>query len=100
MSNRTVSEVKAKLSEYIRAAEHGEPVVITRHGQAVAALVGPDELQTLQRLRAAGPRGDWRASQVVGRIRMISFASSRHLLEWVAVTPPPSTDHRGLPLRH
>jgi prevent-host-death family protein len=57
MSNRTVSEVKAKLSEYIRAAEHGDPVVITRHGQAVAALVGPDELQTLQRLRAAGPEG-------------------------------------------
>jgi prevent-host-death family protein len=57
MSNRTISEVKAKLSKYIRAAEHGEPVVITRHGQAVAALVGPDELQTLQRLRAAGPEG-------------------------------------------
>lgn len=57
MPNRTVSEVKAKLSEYIRAAEHGEPVVITRHGQAVAVIVGPDELQTLQRLRAAGPEG-------------------------------------------
>ncbi len=57
MSNRTVSEVKAKLSEYIRAAEHGEPVVITRHGQAVAAIVGPEELETLQRLRAAGPEG-------------------------------------------
>jgi len=57
MSNRTVSEVKAKLSEYIRAAERGEPVVITRHGQAVAAIVGPEELETLQRLRAAGPEG-------------------------------------------
>lgn len=57
MSNRTVSEVKAKFSEYVRAAEHGEPVVITRHGQAVAALVGPDDLETLQRLRAAGPEG-------------------------------------------
>ena len=57
MSNHTVSEVKAKFSEYVRAAEHGDPVVITRHGQAVAALVGPDELETLQRLRAAGPQG-------------------------------------------
>jgi prevent-host-death family protein len=57
MSNRTVSEVKAKFSEYVRAAERGEPVVITRHGQAVAALVGPEELETLQRLRAAGPEG-------------------------------------------
>jgi prevent-host-death family protein len=57
MSNRTVSEVKAKFSHYVRAAEHGDSVVITRHGQAVAALVGPDELQTLERLRAAGPEG-------------------------------------------
>ena len=57
MSNHTVSEVKAKFSEYVRAAEQGDPVVITRHGQAVAALVGPDELETLQRLRAAGPQG-------------------------------------------
>jgi len=57
MTNRTVSEVKAKLSEYIRSAELGEPVVITRHGQAVAAIVGPEELETLQRLRAAGPEG-------------------------------------------
>ena len=75
MANRTVSEVKAKLSEYIRAAEHGNPVVITRHGQAVAAIVGPDELQTLQRLRAAGPEGGlasvaggWQDSDDLARI--------------------------------
>ena len=55
--NRSVSEVKAKLSEYIREAQRGEPVVITRHGQAIAALVGSDELQTLERLRSAGPEG-------------------------------------------
>ena len=55
--NRSVSEVKAKLSEYIRDAQHGDPVVITRHGQAIAAIVGADELQTLQRLRSAGPEG-------------------------------------------
>ena len=54
--NRSVSEVKAKLSEYIRDAQRGDPVVITRHGQAIAAIVGADELQTLQRLRSAGPR--------------------------------------------
>lgn len=55
--NRSVSEVKAKLSEYIRDAQRGDPVVITRHGQAIAAIVGSDELQTLQRLRSAGPEG-------------------------------------------
>ena len=54
---RSVADVKAKLSEYIRAAEHGDPVIITRHGQAVAALVGSEELQTLERLRSAGPAG-------------------------------------------
>ena len=56
-SIRSVAEVKAKFSEYVRAAEHGDPVVITRHGQAVAALVGPEELRTLERLRSAGPEG-------------------------------------------
>jgi prevent-host-death family protein len=55
--NRSVSEVKAKLSEYIRDAQQGDPVVITRHGRAIAAIVGSDELETLQRLRSAGPEG-------------------------------------------
>lgn len=55
--NRSVSEVKAKLSEYIRDAEHGDPVVITRHGQAVAALVASEEFRKLERLRSAGPEG-------------------------------------------
>lgn len=54
---RSVADVKARFSEYIRAAEHGDPVVITRHGRAVAALVGSEELQTLERLRSAGPEG-------------------------------------------
>ncbi len=54
---RSVVEVKAKLSEYIRVAEHGDPVVITRHGQAVAALVSFEEVATLERLRSAGPEG-------------------------------------------
>jgi prevent-host-death family protein len=53
----SVSEVKARFSDYVRAAERGEPVVITRHGQAVAAIVGSEELEALQRLRAAGPEG-------------------------------------------
>jgi prevent-host-death family protein len=57
LKTRSVSEVKAKLSEYVREAQRGEPVVITRHGQAIAALVGSDELQTLERLRSAGPEG-------------------------------------------
>jgi prevent-host-death family protein len=72
---RSVAEVKAKLSEYIRAAEHGDPVVITRHGQAVAALVSSEEIQTLERLRSAGPElglasvaGGWENSDDLVRI--------------------------------
>ena len=53
----SVSEVKARFSEYVRSAQRGEPIVITRHGRAVAAIVGSEELETLQRLRAAGPEG-------------------------------------------
>lgn len=53
--NRSLSEVKAKFSEYVREAEYGDPVVITRHGRAVAALVASEELEQLERLRAAGP---------------------------------------------
>ena len=55
--SRSVAEVKATLSEQIRAVEKGEPIVITRHGKAVAALVRPEDLETLERLRAAGPPG-------------------------------------------
>lgn len=55
--NRSVSEVKAKLSQCIREAEYGEPVVITRHGRAVAALVGAEDFEQLERLRSAGPEG-------------------------------------------
>jgi len=55
--DRSVSEVKARFSAFVRRAEHGDPVVITRHGEPVAALVGAGELKALQRLRAAGPEG-------------------------------------------
>jgi prevent-host-death family protein len=40
----SAAELKAHLSEYLRAAEHGRAVLITRHGKAVAALVSADEL--------------------------------------------------------
>lgn len=53
----SVAEVKATLSERIREVERGEPVVITRHGKPVAALVSAEDLETLERLRAAGPAG-------------------------------------------
>jgi len=53
----SVAEVKATLSEQIRSVEDGHPVLITRHGRAVAALVPAEDLEALRRLRARGPEG-------------------------------------------
>jgi len=57
--NREISlaEAKATLSECIRQAENGKPVLIKRHGKPVAALVRPQDLDNLERLRKAGPEG-------------------------------------------
>jgi prevent-host-death family protein len=35
----SVSDAKALLSDLVRRAEHGEDVVLTRHGRAVARLI-------------------------------------------------------------
>jgi prevent-host-death family protein len=73
----TVSAAKAKaeFAECVRKAEAGDPVVITRHGKAVVALVRADRLQQLERLRSAGPAaglvglaGGWRGSGELVRI--------------------------------
>ena len=53
----SVAEAKASLSECIRQIEGGNSVLITRHGKPVAALVRPDDLEHLIRLRKAGPEG-------------------------------------------
>ncbi len=68
----TVSAAKAKaeFAACIRRAEAGDPVVITRHGKAVVALVRADRLKQLERLRSAAPAaglaglaGGWRHSE-------------------------------------
>jgi len=51
----TMVEAKTHLADWVRAAEGGKPVVITRHGKPVAALVAVEELERLRALRAAGP---------------------------------------------
>lgn len=52
-----VAEIKTHLSEHLREVEHGQPIVITRHGKAIAALVSVEDLDQLERLRSAGPAG-------------------------------------------
>lgn len=71
----SVAEAKARFAEQIREVEKGEPVVITRHGKPVAALVRPEDLEQLERLRAAGPEGGlasiaggWEGSEELARI--------------------------------
>lgn len=68
---RTLSAARAKaeFAECVRRAEAGDAVVITRHGKAVAALVGAARLEELERLKAAGPEaglaglaGGWKGS--------------------------------------
>lgn len=49
------TEAKAKLAELLRTVEHGESVVITRHGRPVAHLV-PAHENDLARRRAAVER--------------------------------------------
>ena len=52
----SVAEAKATLSDAIRDVEAGTTVLITRHGKAVAALVPAEDVNTLERLRSAGPQ--------------------------------------------
>ena len=71
----SAARAKAEFAECIRRAESGDPVVITRHGKAVVALVRADQLQQLERLHAAGPAaglaglaGGWRGSEELVRL--------------------------------
>ena len=66
----SVAEAKTRFAEYVRRAETGEFVVLSRHGKAVAALVSAGDVDRLERLRAAGPEkglvslaGGWKGSE-------------------------------------
>ncbi len=70
----TIAEARDQLSAHVRSAEHGTPVVITRRGRAVAAIVAAEEYQRIERLRAAGPQaglagvaGGWEGSEELVR---------------------------------
>lgn len=69
MTTHPVAEIKARLSEFLRQVEQGETVIISRNGKPVAALVRPEELEQLERMRRAGPQaglagiaGGWEGS--------------------------------------
>src|SRR3989442_3870700 len=65
----SAAQAKSQLADCLRKAENGEPVIITRHGKPVAALVGVDRvaLGSRKETRAgaglAGLAGGWRGSE-------------------------------------
>lgn len=68
----TVVEAKAHFAQCLREAEQGDPVLLTRHGRWVAAIVPVDLFDEVERLRAAGPgaglaglAGGWEGSEEV-----------------------------------
>lgn len=70
----SAAKAKAEFAECVRRAEAGEPVVITRHGKEVVAMVRADRLRQLERLRAAeaasglaSVAGGWRGSEELVR---------------------------------
>ena len=65
----SVAQAKSQLAACLRKAENGEPVIITRHGKAVAALVGMERAALLERrdrrsgAGLAGLVGGWKGSE-------------------------------------
>jgi prevent-host-death family protein len=53
----SVAEAKARFAEAIKKAEAGEPILVTRYGSDVAAIVPASELEELRRLRRAKGEG-------------------------------------------
>jgi prevent-host-death family protein len=79
-----LAETKDKLAEYVRVAEGGDDVVITRHGRPVVAIVAAGDLTLLRRLRAArsgrglaGLAGGWAGSGEVARLALKRRRTSR-----------------------
>ena len=80
MRQISLSEAKALFSDCIRAVEQGEFLIITRHDKPVAAIVRPENIEQLDRLRRAGPEGGL-ASLAGG------WEDSAEVLQIIAETP-------------
>ncbi|MCX7013489.1 MAG: type II toxin-antitoxin system Phd/YefM family antitoxin [Candidatus Sumerlaeota bacterium] len=76
----SVADVKTHFSAYIKASEEG-PVVVTRNGKPVAALLAVGDEEELERLLMAySPR--WRAILDAARNRVRSGAGIPHEAFW------------------
>ncbi len=85
----SIAEAKTALSECLRQVETGEPIIITRHGKPVAALVSTHDIEHLKRLRKAGPEkglasiaGGWDDSEeLVKAIKRSPRSGNRNVLD-------------------
>ncbi|MGB6366286.1 MAG: type II toxin-antitoxin system Phd/YefM family antitoxin [Thermoanaerobaculia bacterium] len=82
MTVHTIARAKAHFSQCLREAEGGQPIVLTRHGRPVAALVSIELFEQLERLRAGGPEaglvslaGGWEGSEEVAE-RALEYGRS------------------------
>ena len=73
MRRMSIAEAKARFADAVKKAEAGEPVIVTRYGSDVAAIVPFSELAELKRLRAAKAgsglaalAGGWEGSAELG----------------------------------
>ena len=81
----SVAQAKATFAACVRWAEDGEPIIISRHGKPVAALVQAADVERLERLRAAGPEGGlaslaggWKGSEELAKlVRRLGRRSDR-----------------------
>jgi prevent-host-death family protein len=55
-TTRSVADAKSHFTDCIASAEAGEPVVVTRHGKPVAAIVRVEDLERLSRLGDDSPQ--------------------------------------------
>lgn len=87
----SIAEAKARFSECVRDAEGGEQVIITRHGKAVALVVGGENVQLVRRVLAAG--GVRGLAAVVG-----GWEGSDELVDAVASAPRMGRSRSGADL--
>jgi prevent-host-death family protein len=75
MTNISIADAKARLSELVERAEAGDEICITRRGKPVAKLTAaktkrkPIDIEALRALTASGPRQKESAGKFIRRMR-------------------------------
>ncbi len=73
-----VTEAKMRVSELLRLVEHGETIVITRHGKQVAHLVPAPVRERANRKRAVELFRQRRAQMARGSMSVQEILDARH----------------------